>query len=49
VADYRIIGLLDMAAAIRVGRPHRVDGSLALHVLEVLDSFEHSSLREGTS
>jgi predicted dehydrogenase len=44
VADYRIIGLLDMAAAIRVGRPHRVDGSLALHVLEVLDAFEHSSL-----
>ena len=44
VADYRIIGLLDMAAAIRTGRPHRVSGALALHVLEVLDAFERSSL-----
>jgi predicted dehydrogenase len=44
VADYRIIGLLDMAAAIRAGRPHRADGALALHVLEVLDAFERSSL-----
>jgi predicted dehydrogenase len=39
VADYRIIGLLDMAAAIRAGRPHRASGTLALHVLEVLDGF----------
>jgi predicted dehydrogenase len=44
VADYRIIGLLDMAAAIRSRRPHRVSGTLALHVLEVLDAFERSSL-----
>lgn len=44
VADYRIIGLLDMAAAIRQGRPHRASGDLALHVLEVLDAFERSSL-----
>ena len=44
VADYRIIGLLDMAAAIRGGRPHRVSGMLALHVLEVLDAFERSSV-----
>jgi predicted dehydrogenase len=44
VADYRIIGLLDMAAAIRAGRPHRVNGTLALHVLEVLDAFERSAL-----
>ena len=44
VADHRIIGLLDMAAAIRSGRPHRVSGTLALHVLEVLDAFERSSL-----
>ena len=33
-----------MAAAIRRGRPHRVSGTLALHVLEVLDAFERSSL-----
>jgi predicted dehydrogenase len=43
VADYRIIGLLDMAAAIRQGRPHRAGGELALHVLEVLDAFGRSS------
>jgi len=44
VADYRIIGLLDMAAAIRQGRPHRANGELALHVLEVLDALERSSI-----
>jgi predicted dehydrogenase len=44
VADYRIIGLLDMAAAIRQGRPHRASGDLALHVLEVMDAFERSSI-----
>ncbi|HET7882869.1 MAG TPA: Gfo/Idh/MocA family oxidoreductase [Acetobacteraceae bacterium] len=43
VADYRIIGLLDMAVAVRTGRPHRVNGTLALHVLEILDAFERSS------
>jgi predicted dehydrogenase len=43
VANYRIIGLLDMAAAIRANRPHRASGTLALHVLEVLDGFERSS------
>lgn len=46
VADYRIVGLLDMATAIRQGRPHRANGELALHVLEVLDAFDRSS-REG--
>jgi predicted dehydrogenase len=44
VADYRIIGLLDMAAALRQGRVHRANGDLALHVLEVLDGFERSSV-----
>jgi predicted dehydrogenase len=43
VADYRIIGLLDMVAALRQGRTHRANGDLALHVLEVLDAFERSS------
>jgi predicted dehydrogenase len=46
VADYRIIGLLDMAAALRDGRPHRASGELALHVLEVLDAF-HSAAASG--
>jgi predicted dehydrogenase len=43
VADYRIVGLLDMAAAIRNDRPHRTGGELAMHVLEVLCAFEQSS------
>ena len=43
VADYRIVGLLDMAAAIRDNRPHRASGKLAMHVLEVLCAFERSS------
>ena len=42
-ADYRIIGLIDMAMAIRANRPHRASGALALHVLEVLEAFEKSS------
>ncbi len=44
VADYRIIGLLDMAAAIRQGRPHRASGELALHVLEVLEAIERAAV-----
>ncbi len=44
VADYRIIGLLEMAAALHQGRAHRANGDLALHVLEVLDAFERSSV-----
>ena len=44
VSDYRIIGALDMARAIREGRPHRANGDLALHVLEVLAALERSSV-----
>ena len=44
VADYRILGVLDMAQAIREGRPHRANGDLALHVLEVLTALERSSV-----
>jgi predicted dehydrogenase len=43
VADYRIIGLLDMAAAIRAQRPHRASGAMALHVLEVMDALGRSA------
>ena len=42
-ADYRIVGLIDMAMAIRHNRPHRASGDLALHVLEVLEALEASS------
>jgi len=43
VADYRIIGLLDMAAAIHANRPHRAHGLMALHALEVMDALGRSS------
>ncbi|WP_421723243.1 Gfo/Idh/MocA family protein [Bauldia sp.] len=41
--NYRIIGVADMAYAIRTGRPHRASGDLAFHVLEVMEAFEASS------
>ena len=42
-ANYRSIGLADMAHALRSGRPHRASGDLALHVLEVIEAFGVSS------
>jgi predicted dehydrogenase len=48
VADYRIIGVVDMARAIQEGRPHRCSGELALHVLEVLTALERSA-QEGAA
>jgi predicted dehydrogenase len=33
--NYRVIGIADLAHAIRTGRPHRASGDLALHVLVV--------------
>jgi predicted dehydrogenase len=32
-----------MAHAIRSNRPHRANGSLALHVLEVMEAFQTAS------
>lgn len=46
VANYRIIGLLDMAAAIQQNRPHRASGELALHVLEVMEAFDISAQQQ---
>ena len=43
--NYRIIGVADMAHAIRSGRAHRASGELAYHVLEVMEAFEVSSDR----
>lgn len=42
-ANYRTIGLVDMACAIEQNRPHRASGELALHVLEIMDAFDKSS------
>lgn len=39
----RGIGVADMAHAIRTGRPHRCDGVLAYHALEIMHAFEKSS------
>ena len=42
-ADYRMVGLVDMAMAIQQKRPHRCNGDMALHVLEVLEAMAESS------
>jgi len=39
----RGLGVADMAAAIRTGRPHRASGVLAFHVLDVMQAFLDSS------
>lgn len=44
VADYRMVGVLDMACAIAQERSHRANGDLALHVLEVMEALERSSV-----
>ena len=41
--NYRSVGAVEMAWAIREGRPHRASAELALHTLEVLDAFERSA------
>jgi predicted dehydrogenase len=41
--NYRIIGVADMATAIRSSRPHRANGDLAFHVLEVMEAFQRSA------
>jgi len=43
--NYRIIGVADLAHAIRAQRPHRASGELAYHVLEVMEAFQISSER----
>jgi len=42
-ANYRSLGVADMAHAILSDRPHRASGELALHVLEVMEAFETAS------
>lgn len=41
--NYRGIGAADMACAILEGRPHRANGTMALHVLEIMHAFAKSS------
>jgi predicted dehydrogenase len=40
----RGIGVADMAYALRSGRPHRANGDVALHALEIMRAFEKSSV-----
>lgn len=39
----RSLGVADMAAAIRTGRPHRASGELAYHVLDIMHTIHESS------
>lgn len=41
--NFRILGVADMAFAIRNNRPHRCNGELAFHVLEVMEAFQRAS------
>lgn len=41
--NMRSIGLADMCRGIRTGRPHRANGDLAFHVLEVMAAMDKSS------
>jgi predicted dehydrogenase len=42
----RGIGVADMAYALRFGRPHRANGDVAYHVLDLMHAF-HDASREG--
>lgn len=46
--NWRGLGLCEMAAAIREGRPHRADAAIALHVLETIEAL-HEAARTGRS
>lgn len=41
--NFRIVGLADLARAIRLGRPHRCNESVAYHVLEIMEALHRSS------
>lgn len=40
--SWRGLAVVDMAYAIRRGRPHRSSAELALHTVEIIDAIEHS-------
>jgi predicted dehydrogenase len=39
----RGLGVADMAAAMRTGRPHRASGELAFHVLDIMQAIHEAS------
>ena len=46
VENSRGVGVADMAYALRSGRPHRANGEVAFHVVDIMQAF-HDSSREG--
>jgi predicted dehydrogenase len=42
--QFRSIGVADIAYALRSGRPHRANGELAYHVLDIMHAFHDASL-----
>jgi predicted dehydrogenase len=42
----RSLGVADMAKAIKTGRPHRANGEMAYHVLDIMHAF-HDSSKQG--
>jgi predicted dehydrogenase len=46
--NYRSLGVADMAQGIIDNRPHRANGDLALHVLEVMEAFAIASAERRT-
>ncbi len=45
--NFRGLGIAEMAAAIKAGRPHRTSDRLGLHVLEVAEAIEQSARQGG--
>ena len=37
--NYRILGVAEMASAIRTNRPHRASDEMALHTVEVMEAI----------
>lgn len=42
--DGRGLGIVDMAHALRSGRPHRANGELAYHVFDIMHAFHEAAL-----
>ncbi len=43
LTNMRGLGVVDMAYAMRTGRPHRANGEMAYHVLDIIESIMQSS------
>lgn len=48
VTGGRGLGTLEMARAIRAGRPHRLTGELAAHVLDIMISLDEAGTADGS-